>query len=151
MAVKYKNKSIAEQNSVDIAWELFMDENLRGLRETICPEYTELRRFRQIIVSSVLATDIFDPELSSLRKARWAKAFPPAPSLQRSSTTIPSRASIAMRDRRGSFNVALSTMNGLTNRHDINRKATIVIEHLIQASDVSHTMQVSASVLWPCL
>jgi hypothetical protein len=25
----------------------------------------------------------------------------------------------------------------------INRKATIVIEHLIQASDVSHTMQVS--------
>jgi hypothetical protein len=26
---------------------------------------------------------------------------------------------------------------------DINRKATIVIEHLIQASDVSHTMQVN--------
>ena len=24
---------------------------------------------------------------------------------------------------------------------DVNRKATIVIEHLIQASDVSHTMQ----------
>jgi hypothetical protein len=26
---------------------------------------------------------------------------------------------------------------------DVNRKATIVIEHLIQASDVAHTMQVS--------
>lgn len=26
-------------------------------------------------------------------------------------------------------------------KHAVNRKATIVIEHLIQASDVSHTMQ----------
>ena len=25
--------------------------------------------------------------------------------------------------------------------HDLDRKATIVIEHIIQASDVSHTMQ----------
>ena len=29
----------------------------------------------------------------------------------------------------------------VSNRDDINRKATIVIEHLIQASDVAHTMQ----------
>ena len=35
-----------------------------------------------------------------------------------------------------------------TNERDaVNRKATIVIEHLIQASDVSHTMQVRLSLL----
>lgn len=35
------------------------------------------------------------------------------------------------------------------NRSDaVNRKATIVIEHLIQASDVSHTMQVGRTVIY---
>lgn len=29
----------------------------------------------------------------------------------------------------------------LESRESVNRKATIVIEHLVQASDVSHTMQ----------
>jgi hypothetical protein len=36
---------------------------------------------------------------------------------------------------------AFSIPDERANAEDINRKATIVIEHLIQASDVSHTMQ----------
>lgn len=117
MALKYRNKSVAEQNSVDIAWEMFMDDSLKGLRDTICPEYTELRRFRQIIVSSVLATDIFDPQLSSARKARWSKAFPP-----QSDTMIP----LARRTSNTAFNAAMPTRT-MNPRHDINRKATIVV------------------------
>ena len=60
----------------------------------------------------VMATDIVDKELNQLRKNRWDKAF--------SSAIAHSEA-------------------GQT--EDVNRKATIVIEHLIQASDVAHTMQ----------
>ena len=45
----------------------------------------------------------------------------------------------ALRKRR--WEKAFSIPDELANAEDINRKATIVIEHLIQASDVSHTMQ----------
>ena len=128
MAAKYRNKSVAEQNSVDIAWAIFMDDSFKDLRETICPEIAEQRRLRQIIVSSVLATDIFDPELSALRKSRWNKAF-----------QQPKESDITPFGRRSSFNV-VAAMNKNA-QHEINRKATIVIEHLIQASDVAHTMQ----------
>lgn len=62
-----------------------------------------------IVVSLSPATDIFDKELSALRKKRWNKAF-----------------EVADKD---------------ATQEDVHRKATIVIEHLIQASDVSHTMQ----------
>jgi len=112
LAVRYKNKSVAEQNSVDLAWELLMDTQYQKLRRVIYTNETEFHRFRQLIVNSVMATDIADKELKKLRNARWEKAFDEnAPSL----------------------NKYLS--------EDRNRKATIVIEHLIQASDIAHTMQ----------
>jgi 3'5'-cyclic nucleotide phosphodiesterase len=109
LGAKYKNKSVAEQNSVDIAWNLLMSDRFSNLRCGIFQCQDDLVRFRSFIVSTVLATDIFDKELNDRRKARWVKAF--------SETTS----------------------------HDdpdfLDRKATIVIEHIIQASDVSHTMQ----------
>jgi len=109
---KYKNKSVAEQNSVDLAWKLLMEPRFFELRKCIYHDVSELCRFRQLVVNTLLATDIFDKELQELRKMRWDKAF--------------SRQS----KRRTS---------GYENT--VNRKATIVIEHLIQASDVAHTMQ----------
>lgn len=97
------------QNSVDLAWEMLMQDDFREFREQIYSSQEELNRFRQLVVNSVMATDIMDASLKELRNARWEKAF---------SET--------------------SESNATTNLH---RKATIVIEHLIQASDVAHTMQ----------
>lgn len=108
LAEAYQGKSVAEQNSVDIAWNTLMSPDFGELRSCIFGDISELRRFRQLLVNSVIATDIFDKELGVLRKSRWEKAF-----------------------REGADG----------SRTDINRKATIVIEHLIQASDVAHTMQ----------
>jgi hypothetical protein len=107
LAQIYK-KSIAEQNSVDLVWSLLMSPKFVDLRGCIYSNEEELRRFRQLVVNTVMATDIVDKELQALRKARWETAF--------SETKMPDEL-------------------------DMNRKATIVIEHLIQASDVSHTMQ----------
>ena len=56
-----------------------------------------------------------DKELGAARKARWNKAF--------------------------STDEGASAMLKEDEATSINRKATIVLEHLIQASDVSHTMQ----------
>ncbi|KAL7574161.1 hypothetical protein ACA910_014840 [Epithemia clementina (nom. ined.)] len=111
LAIRYKNKSVAEQNSVGIAWELLMQDSYRDLRCAIYTTTTELKRFRQLLVNSVMATDIVDKELNAQRKNRWAVAF--------------------------SEGVVMDSDVSDT----INRKATIVLEHLIQASDVAHTMQ----------
>ena len=99
---QYYKKSIAEQNSVDLVWTVLMSPDYKELRECIYSTEEELKRFRQLVVNTVMATDIVDKELQALRKARWETAF--------SSTHA--------------------------DDWDINRKATIVIEHLIQVRRV---------------
>ena len=105
----YMNKSVAEQNSVAIAWTTLMEPRFNDLRHCLYTDIGELNRFRQLVVNTVFATDIFDNELQALRKNRWEKAF--------KSKTVED------------------------GKDGANRKATIVIAHLIQASDVAHTMQ----------
>jgi class 3 adenylate cyclase len=110
IAALYKGKSVAEQNSVDIAWTLLMDERYENLRRTIYNSETEFKHFRQVVVNSVMATDIMDKDLKGIRNGLWEKAFNEAP-------------------------------DDSNLEEAVNRKATIVIEHMIQASDVAHTMQ----------
>jgi hypothetical protein len=110
LASRYQDKSVAEQNSVDLAWNVLIAPQYDQLRAAIFSTETELRRFRNLLVNSIIATDIFDKDQSTLRKNRWNKAF---------YETTPE-----------------------DDAHEVkSRKATIVIEHLIQASDVAHTMQ----------
>ena len=59
-----------------------------------------------------------DKQLGAARKARWNIAFAEGSNLE----LYPEKETS-------------------TEEEDRNRKATIVIEHLIQASDISHTMQ----------
>jgi class 3 adenylate cyclase len=117
VAEKYRNKCVAEQNSVDIAWNLLMQDRFADLRAAICTNDTEMSRFRELMVDAVLATDIADKELGTLRKSRWNDAF--------------------SKHEAGSGEQAMPMGTVV----DTDRKATIVFEHIIQASDVSHTMQ----------
>jgi hypothetical protein len=71
----YKEKSVAEQNSIDLAWNTMMDPSFEDLRKCIYGNEAEMTRFRQLLVNSVMATDIFDKELNLLRKSRWNNAF----------------------------------------------------------------------------
>jgi 3'5'-cyclic nucleotide phosphodiesterase len=109
LACSFQNKSVAEQNSVVLAWNLLMEEQYSILRQAIYANDIELCRFRQLIVNSVMATDIVDAEQKDFRNARWDRAF--------------------------------SSREEENDHSATHRKATIVIEHLIQASDVAHTMQ----------
>jgi class 3 adenylate cyclase len=109
-AAMYKNKSVAEQHSVDLAWDLLMNKEYTDLRRCIYSNESEFNRFRQLIVNAVMATDIMDKDLKAARNKSWENAF----------------------DETHKENCEADT---------INRKATIVIAHLIQASDVAHTMQ----------
>ena len=72
---KFKQKSVAEQKSVDVAWRLLMEDRFKKLRYTIYTNEQELRQVRQLLVNAVIATDIFDKEHSAFRKARWGQGF----------------------------------------------------------------------------
>lgn len=109
IAERFNNKSVAEQNSVVVSWDLLMEDRFADLQNCIFSNDDERSRFRQLVVNCVMATDIMDRDLNTLRKNRWAKAF--------------------------SGELSTNTMQ------DVNRKATVVMEHIIQASDVAHTMQ----------
>jgi hypothetical protein len=75
IAAVYNSKSVAEQNSVDVAWSILMDSEYDDLRASIYSDATSLEHFRQLVVNSVLATDIMDKEANSIRSVKWEKAF----------------------------------------------------------------------------
>jgi hypothetical protein len=110
LASIYGGKCVAEQNSVDVAWMILEDAKFKELRTCIFVNDNEKKRFRQLIVNAVMATDIADKELQALRKNRWDAAFH-------------------------------GNDASLVTKLDMDRKATIVFEYIIQASDVSHCMQ----------
>jgi len=112
VARNFNSKSVAEQNSVAVAWALLMEPRFEELQTCLFHDDHGRQRFRQLVVNAVMATDIMDSGRLLLRKTRWEKAFDP-----------PER------------------QVGPEEKHNIDRKATIVIEDLIQASDVAHTMQ----------
>lgn len=158
LSQKYDNKSIAEQNSLDIAWKILMKDEYADLRSTIFCTRSEMFRFRQVVVNIVLgtsrsdkdektsarrlylqfryaktfflliisnpcylfcflpptATDIFDKEMNDLRKRRWDSAFAADSSI------------IKKKKLSSKFT---------------NLRATVIIEYIMQASDVCHTMQ----------
>ena len=110
LAALYKNKSIAEQNSVDISWWLLMTPTFAELRGAIYSDASEMRRFRQLLVNTVVATDILDRDMKIHRDRGWNKAFDDKKS------TSPHE---SIRDLR----------------------ATLAVEHIMQAADAAHTMQ----------
>jgi class 3 adenylate cyclase len=114
LARKFDNRSVAEQNSVHLGWELLMDPRFERLRKCIYQTNVERKRFRQLAINSVMATDIADRQVNENRQTKWDKAFRRSPGEGASVLRI---------------------------QEDMNRKATAVIEHIIQVSDVAHTMQ----------
>lgn len=63
LADTYKGVSVAEQNSVDLAWNLLMQPQYKDLLALIAATPEEVARFRQLVVNVVLATDIVDKQL----------------------------------------------------------------------------------------
>ena len=108
LALKYGNASVAENNSIDLAWHMIMKEEYSDFRACIGTTDDEIEGFHLMLENIVLATDICDKHLKAARDARWNAVF----------------------SESASANPNID--------HD---RATIVIEHLIQASDVCHTMQ----------
>lgn len=113
VAGAYKNRSVAEQNSIELAWNLLMEPCYKELREFIFHHRSEVTNFRSLVVTAVMATDIADKELAALRKGRAQDALKAEDDDQ-----VAAHANMDL----------------------VRRKATFVVETLIQVADVSHTM-----------
>lgn len=111
LAGRYKGISVAEQHSIDTAWHIFEQPEFQDLRSSIYTSESELRHFRSTVVTLVAATDITDKTLVKRRKDRWEAAF------------------------------AEDAIKEECPQAATNRRATLALEHLMQASDVAHTMQ----------
>jgi hypothetical protein len=128
VASMYKNKSVAEQNSIDVGWGLLMEPSYAKLRRHIYTTVAEYRCFRQLVVNAVMATDICDKDLIKARNQRWDLAFSTP-----NNSSSDNGSSQFTKKYPGSRVESVRQVN--------NRKGTVVIEHLIQLSDVAHTMQ----------
>ena len=141
----FGNSSIAEQNSVDLAWILLMDDNYSHLQRAIYRTEGELKRFRQLVVNIVLATDIFDKDMKAMRELRWEKAFVDEKQADlvkaSSSDGLDDSTELSLSTSVPSKNAGKSISSNASLQHKSDLKATIVMEHLIQSSDVAHTMQ----------
>lgn len=131
IAMQYKGKSVGEQHSIAVAWELLMSDEYTQLRTAICGSDNSnnisndaLLRFRQVVKSAVLATDIADPNVQSACEARWEKTFGAAAQEQEEKEEYREDGEDGQE-----LDVAMEW------------KAASVIECLVQASDVSHCMQ----------
>ena len=95
-----------------------MEDRFAELRATICYNNDELRRFRQLVVNSIMATDLGDKQLKELRNGRWEKAFNADTT---NSTTISSNSELPSNDFAASLKIS--------KRVATNRKATIVVSY----------------------
>ena len=110
LAATYKEKSIAEQNSIDLAWNELSLSKYANLRQCQFATNDELTRFRQLTVNLVMATDIFEEDMKALRSRRWDKAF--------HRDAVPSE----------------HRFTPCSLEEDKNMKATIVIEHIVSVA-----------------
>ena len=93
------------------------------LRQAIYQTKEEFQRFRQLMVNAVLATDIMDKELKALRNSRWEKTFADDNKSQEGAPD--------------------------SDHNEVNRKATIVIEHIIQAVRAKYLLDTPDTLLLP--
>lgn len=120
---KYNCKSVAENNSIRVAWSELMRSEFSNLRRCIFASEDDETRFRQLLINVVIATDITDRERRAGERLRWETAF-------------------------GSNSDDMNWEQEWQNKTDdqlpdidISLKATVVLEQIVLASDVAHTMQ----------
>jgi hypothetical protein len=117
MARALGGTSVSEANAFLLAWDLLLDADYRELRHALAPTKEEARRFRLVVVASVMSTDASDPGLRSAREERWSRAFP---------------------SNRGGDKIGRDSDRGPAL---YNEQATLVVGLLAQSADASHAMQ----------
>jgi hypothetical protein len=92
-----------------------MQPAFKDLRACLFGSQEDVEFFRTLLVKTILATDLWDKEMSDERRRRWESVM--SDSTKQSFGNYTSEVKVA------------------------SERAIVVVEHLIQVSDVSHTVQ----------
>lgn len=76
LAILHNDVSVAEQNSLQVAFSMLQRDEFLLLKKCICPNPGEWKFFRKKVISMVMVTDIADQERIQIVASRWNAAFP---------------------------------------------------------------------------
>jgi len=114
VAMLYKGISVHEQESIDSAFETLMDDKYADLRNVLFTTEQEFYRFRQIVINTVMATDILSEKVMAKQSVRWGCLF---------------------RDHTDD-----ASYSDFDSENEGAQKASIVVERLLVLSDIAHTV-----------
>jgi len=140
LAETYNKTSIAEKNSLKIAFDILNEECFSSLRDKIYGSNpADATKFENIAQDTILCTDIFNANRMAISKERWEIAF--------SKQNTDCEASYT-------HNPAIGNTNHDINELEIDKicifpdddehaclQKTSALEHLIQVADVAHNFQ----------
>lgn len=115
-AIKYNGRCVAEQHSCFLSRPLVLHPEFDQFRACLFDSKPQnIAKYRKFMVNAVIATDIGDKELRDMRQRRWSKT------MEQGLYPTPGTCKWT--------------------KQDTDRRATIILEYLIQASDIVHSMQ----------
>lgn len=76
LAILHNDVSVAEQNSLQVAFSMLQKDEFAQLKRCICPTPEERKFFRKNVICMVMVTDISDQERIQIVASRWNAAFP---------------------------------------------------------------------------
>ena len=76
LAILHNDVSVAEQNSLQVAFSMLQKNQFAQLKKCICPTPEDQKFFRKKVICMVMVTDISDQERIHIVKSRWSAAFP---------------------------------------------------------------------------
>jgi hypothetical protein len=174
LAIEYNGKSVAENNSLDVARNLLSQDCYSNLRESMFGHRDSSPRntrnmmnadedlFYSVILGTIQATDICSKDRLDRNKEKWIEAFEDATSY---SSSRESTCCCDVQNRRSSVPQSARAQPARTRRLSMSHasqmkkctactmssdecfmqldflRATSVLEQMIQAADVAHSMQ----------
>jgi hypothetical protein len=99
---------MAENWSLYVGFSELLQDEFKAFRNVLVPQEEEYRRFRRMVITMVLTTDIASPERTQVGKSKWKEAFgDPFETVERKMRET------ARMQRRGS---AISALSGVSSR-----------------------------------
>ena len=143
LAILYNDQSVAEQHSIYVALSTLSEDRFSDFYKMVAPTSVDRALFRRLVIDMVLCTDIASPERLQIGMSKWKSAF-----VTPTEVVMPPsrRHTIDFSIDDGSLidlgiKYALNLDGRLVKESPQGLKVASILEQIMQAVDVAHTMQ----------
>ena len=143
LAILYNDQSVAEQHSIYVALSTLSEDRFSDFYKMVAPTSVDRILFRRLVIDMVLCTDIASPSRLQIGMSKWKSAFETPTEV----VNPPSRRhTIDFSTDEGSLidlgiKYALNLDDRLVKESPQGLKVASILEQIMQAVDVAHTMQ----------